>query len=167
MFGQHGHNSVYKVHRSGTRLRLAVDDGIGMHIVRYVGNVHAYLIVAVWQLAYRQGIIKVLCILGVDGECHHIAHIFATGHFLVCDTGVNAVGSLFYGGRILVWQTEFGQNSVDFGIVLAGFTQHIHHFAARTSRVVSPVCDTCYHLVAGLASLELWTRDYDVGGKVF
>ena len=53
----------------------------------HVGDMHSNLIVAVFKLAERQGIVKVLRICRVDSECQYVPEVFSfckirLGYFL-------------------------------------------------------------------------------------
>ena len=99
---------------------------------------HSHLVVAVGECAYRQGVVEVLGVLGVDGECGHIAHVDATGYLFGCYTCVDMVGGLLHIGRIAVGESEFGENGVHLGGVLAGLAQNVDHFAAWILLLVGP-----------------------------
>lgn len=52
VFGQHGHNTVYKVYACGAIAGLTVERGIGFHIVCHIGNMDTNFVVAVWQCTH-------------------------------------------------------------------------------------------------------------------
>ncbi len=165
MFGQHRHHAVYEVDTCGAVLRLAVDDGVGVYVVCDVGDVYAHFIVAVVELAQRQGVVEVFCVARVDGESGHIAHVAALGHNFVGNAGADFISGFLYRFGIAVGQTVLGHDSVDFGVVLAGRTEHVDNFALRVLGVVGPCGDTHHCLVAGLAAAEFGLGDVDVCGK--
>ena len=167
MLGQHRYGAVDQIYRCGARLGLAVYYGVGAHVVGDVGDVYAHLPVAVGETAYRQCVVKVLGVGGVDGKCGDVAHVAALGYLFGRDAGVDAVGGALHGGGVLVGQAVLGQDGVHLGVVLAVLAQDIDHLAARVARVVGPVGDAHYGLVAGGAALELGLGDEDVGGQIF
>ena len=165
--GEHRHHAVHKVYRCCARHGLAIDYGVGLHIVSYVGDMHPHLPVAVGEASYRERVVEILGILGVDCEGCHAAEILAAADLLGSYTRVDFVGSLFDGGGIFIWEAVFGQNGVNFGIVLAGSAEDIDHLAARIFHLLGPFGDFNDGLVAIFATLEFGLRDKDVAGEKF
>ena len=97
--------------------------------MRYVGNVHAHLDVAVGQAAVRERIVEVLCIGRVDGKGYHLAHVAALGYFGRGNIIWNLLGGLGYLLWEVVGQAVVGQDGVHLGFVVAGTTQHLHDLA--------------------------------------
>ena len=56
---------------------------------------------------------------------------------------------------------------MDFGIVLAGFAEYVHHRPARVLGLFGPVGDFHYGLVACVAPFEFVARDEYVAGQEF
>ena len=113
-----------------------------------VGNVDTHLPVAVGQLLNREGIVEVLCVLRVDGECDGIAEVATLGNLFGGNIVGNAVGSFGDSLGVAVRQPELGKDSVDFGIVVAGSSQHINHFTHGAIGIVGPIYYAHYCLVA-------------------
>ena len=132
-----------------------------------VGNVYAHLPVTVGQLFNREGIVEVLCVLRVDGECDSVSEVATLGDFFGSDVVGNAVGSLCHSLGVAVGQPILRKDSVDFGIVVAGSTQHINHLAHGAIGIVGPLHYSHYGLVAAESALELVFGDKYVGGEEF
>ena len=126
---------------------------------------YAYLEVAVFEWAYRQGVVKVLGVAGVDGEGGDVAHVDALGHFLVGYARTDFVGGLLDVLRVFVGQAVFGQDGVHLGVVLAVASQYVLDLAEGRLLVFGPLGDAHDGLVAVLGALELLARDDDVGGE--
>ena len=117
---------------------------------------HAHFPQAVVQWSYRQGIIKVLGILGVDGECGDIPEVFPLLIVLFGDFARNLVGGLFHLLRISVGQAILGEDGMHLGIVVACRTKHIDDFAHDVLVLRrGPLGDFHQHLVAVFPSFEL------------
>ena len=166
MLGQHRYRAVDQIDRCGAALGLSVDDGVWAHVVCHIGDMHAHLPVAAGQLTYRQGVVEVLCIGGVDGKGGDLAHVASGGYLLGGDAGRNLVGGLLHSGGVAVRQAKLGQDGVHLGVVLAVFTQDVDHLAAGVGSVVGPVGDAHHSLVAGDTALEFGLGDEDVGGQI-
>ena len=128
---------------------------------------YANLPVPVGQTLDGQGVVKVLGIGGVDGECGHTAHVAAASHFLVGDARLQAIGNALYVFGVLIGQTELSEDGVYLGIVLACFSQHVDHLADGAVGILWPLNDACHHLLAGLPATQLVQWDENVGGKEF
>ena len=154
--GQHGDGAVNKIHAGGPFHGFFVDDGAFGHIVRHVGDMHAHFPQTVVQRSYRQGIIKVLGILGVDGECGDISEILPLLIVLFGDFARNLVGGFLHLLRIFVGQSVLSQNGVHLGIVVACGSKHIDDFAHDVLVFrCGPLGDFHQHLVAVFPSFEL------------
>ena len=167
MFGKHRHHSVDKIYRGGALAGLAVDDGVGLHIVCHISDVHAHLDIAVGKAAQRQGVVEVLGVLWVDGESGYVAHVLAGGHDLGGDSGVDFIGGAGHSLGIFVRQAELGKYGMDFGIVLAGASEYVDHGTAGIFLVVGPVGYAHDCLVAADGAFELAFWYDDVCGEKF
>ena len=163
--GQHGHRAVYQIDRCGALIGLLVDDRARGDIVAHVGDMDTDFPVAVLQLLDGQGVVKVLGVGRVDGERGHVTHVAALGDFLRSDAVIQGLGGLGDILGILVGKSEFSQDGMDLGIVLAGNTQHVNHLADGRVGILWPFDNLDYHLVSGAAAGQLVQRDEDVGGQ--
>ena len=89
------------------------------------------LVVAVVQLAERQGVVEVLGVGRVDGEGEDLAEVLAACAVLVGDDVGDEVGGVLHLFLELVGEAELRQDGVHFGIVLAGHAQDVHNVAVR------------------------------------
>ncbi len=165
MFGKHRDSAVNEVDARGALLRLTVDNGAWQHIVRHIGDMHADLPVAVFQLAYGEGVVKVLGISRVYGECSDLAEVFAPRHFFIGNAGIDLVGSLLHSLRVAVGQAVLGKYGVHLGVVLPFPAEDIHDHTARCHLVVAPFLDACHSLVTVLCAVQLGARYEDVGSE--
>ena len=133
----------------------------------HVGDMHAYLTVAVGKAAEGNSVVKVLGIFGVDGKGGNRAEVLTTRYFFRRYAGIYLVGGLLHVGRIAVRQTELGENGVHLGGVLPFAAQDVDHLAAGIHLVVVPARDARYGFVAVLSPLEPAAGDDDVGGQIF
>ena len=161
--GQHGDGTVYEIDAGGPFLRLLVDDGALLHIVRHIGYVHAHLPEAVVELAYGEGIVEVLGIVRVDGEGAHAAEVLASLQVGRGDFGAYLIGGLLHMGGILIGQSVLGQDGMHLDRVLARLAQHVDHFAHNVFRLLAgPLCNLDHRLVARDTILELLLGYHDV-----
>ena len=80
--GQHRQNPIDQIDTCTAFVCLVVGFRAGLDIIGNIGNMDAYLHRAVVQTHKTQGIVKILGIGRVDGECENLAHI-ATANYLV------------------------------------------------------------------------------------
>ena len=112
-----------------------------------VGNMHAYLEVAVLQPAEGQCVVEVLGVRRVYGYGEHVPEVAASLQVLrAYDVGyaVSRTGHL----RLeAVRQIVFGQYGVHFGVVLARFPEHIDQVTGRHRVLASPEVHHGRHLL--------------------
>ena len=82
---EHRHGPVHQVYRCAALLRFFVHNRPRLHIVSDIGDMDSYLVVAVFQQLERQGVVKVLCVSRVYGECQCLAEVPATFEVLCSD----------------------------------------------------------------------------------
>ena len=88
------------------------------------------LAVSSWLLAYglfanspyRQCIVEVLGILGVDGTGKHLAEVLATGYLLRGDAWINLLGCLLYMLGIGIGQSILRKDGMHLDIIIAFLT---------------------------------------------
>ncbi len=78
--GEHGYCAVNQIDTGAPFIGFAVYGCAGFHIVRHIGDMHSHLVVAVSHPSERQGVVIILCVCGVDGECSHLAEVFPAFH---------------------------------------------------------------------------------------
>ena len=147
-----------------------------------IGNMHTDLVkllaVSFWLLAlvpfancqlpianspYRQRIVEVLGVLGVDGAGKDLAEVLAALDFLRRDARINLLGSILDGFRILVRQTILRQDSVHLHVVVALLAQHVNDLTDHVLRVLGrPLGDSHYSLLAVLATLQFFLGYEDI-----
>ena len=164
-FGQHRDGAVHQVDTCGALLGFAVDDAAFGDVVGHVGNVHAHFPPLAFEVADGEGIVKVLGIVGVDGEGRHFAEILAASDFLGRDVGRKAFGSILHVLRIAIGQSVFGQDAVHLGVVLALASEDVNDLADGALRVGGPFRYLDHRLVALLAVLEFILWNKYVGGQ--
>ena len=165
LFGQHRYGAVHEVDARAALLGLLVDDAPFLYVVRDVGNVHAHFVQAGVNLAYGNGVVEVFGIARVDGEGHHLAHVFAACNLLFRYHVGDALGGVLHLLRIGVGQTELGQYGVHLRFVLARLPQHLRDTPDGVVGVHGPLHDAHRHLVALLGALQVAARDEDVVGQ--
>jgi len=133
--------------------------------VGHVGNVYAYFPQAVLQAADGEGVVKVLSVLGVDGEGRDGAEVFAAGYLFGGNLVGDAFGRLLYGCRITVGQAVFGQDGVHLGGVVARTAQDVDDLSDGVLGLVGPFDNLHHGLVAALAAFQFVFGDEDVVGQ--
>ena len=124
-FGQHGNDAVHKVHRSAAVVSLAVEVRTFFHVMRNVGDMYSYLVVAVFQKVYRQRVVEVLGIRRVYRKCGGCTHIAPPSYFLFAYFERQRSRFLFNFIGKFVRQTVFGQYRVYLHVVFAGTSQNV------------------------------------------
>ena len=160
--GKHGDGAVDEIYRGGAVLCLLVDDAVLAYVVGDVGNVYAHLPEVLAEGTDGEGIVKVLGIVGVDGEGKHVAHVDAAGYLVGRDDVADVVGGILHGKRILVGKSKLGEDGVHLHVVVASFTKDVHYLTYGVAGSLGPLYNLHYGLVAALAALELVARDEDV-----
>ena len=165
-FGQHRYCAVDKIHARGPLLRLLVYNGALGHVVGYVGYVYANLPQVLSERAYREGIVKVLCVLWVYCKRRDVTEVLALLIVLLGDFGAYLVSSFLHTLRVLIRKAVLRQYRVHLNIVVALLTQHVGHLAYNILVVLRrPHHHLHQGLVAVLAALQLVLRYYYVVGK--
>ena len=80
MFRQHRVYPVWQIHRRSPLIRFIIQRVAGSNIMRHICNVHANLMITIFQLAVRNSIIKIFCIHRVDRERENTTHIFSLAY---------------------------------------------------------------------------------------
>ena len=114
---------------------------------------------------YADGIVKVLGVIGVDGESHHLAAVLAPAYLLRGDTRFYAVSRLLHRLGIGIRQPELGQDSMHLSGVLARLPQDVHDLSHGVLAVAGPLDDFHYRLVARLALLQFPHGNEDIVGQ--
>ena len=156
---QHGHGAVHQIDGGAAGLGLGVHRRPGLHVVRDVGDMDAHLVVAVVQLAERQGVVVVLGIRRVDGEGEDLPEVLATGAVLVGDFVGNGIRGVLHGLVELVRKAELRQDGVHLGVVLAGHAQHVHDVADGARLAARPLVHDGRDLHAAHAAFRDGDRD--------
>ena len=164
-FGQHGDGAVYQINGCCALFGFLVDDASFFHVVGDVGNVYAYFPKAVFQPSDGEGVVKVLGILGVDGEGGDAAEVFALGYFFGGDFGRNLVGGFLYGGGVDVGQAELGEDGVHLGGIVSGTAQDVDHLADGVLGFIGPFYYFDDGFVACLSAFQLFFGDKDIVGE--
>ncbi len=158
-FGKHRHGAIDEINRRGTMVGFLVNDASFFHIVAHVSNVYAHFPESVIYLANGERVVKVLCILGVDGESEHVAEVLTLSDSFGGNIGHNLIGSLLHILRIGVRQTIFGQNGVHLGRVFSGTPQNVDYLSDGILGCFRPLDYFHHHLVAILGILQLFFRN--------
>ncbi len=132
----------------------------------HIGDVHTDFDIAVFKTAERQGIVEVLGVGGVDSESCHFTEVLASGDFFGCDTGVDIICGFFHVFWIAVGQVVFGEDGVDFAIVVARTAKNVKHFAMGILRVHRPRSDSHHGFVARSASAKRFARNEYVACEI-
>ena len=83
---------------------------------------NAYFPITVFEFATRNGIVKILCILWVNGEGDNIPEIFTLSQIFLRDSLWNLICCFLHTLRIDIWQSEFSQDSMHLCIILTSFS---------------------------------------------
>ena len=114
----------------------------------HIGDMHADFVVSVIEFLERKGIVKVLRILRVYGECQHITEVAAALEILCGDILGNPVGSVCNLRFKPVWKSILCKDCVHLGIILTRLSEHINDVSARAHLVARPVVYHSRHLHA-------------------
>ena len=145
--GQHGNHAVGEIHAVASRLRLTVQSGLGLHIVRHIRNVDAN------QPTRRRGfdidrVVEILRVVGIDGENKMLAQILAPRGFLRIDLRCHALGlashlvGKFHGQTVLANDREHVHSG------LAGRPEHLDQMPLGIHMGVLPRIELRHDLVA-------------------
>ena len=128
-----------------------------------IGNMHTHLPSSAFHHPDRQGIIKVLGILWVDGTGEHIAEVLTAGYLLCRNLCLELLGCFLHTLRILVRQAILRQDGMHLGIVVTRLPQDVHHGADDVPVLrVRPLVNLHHNFVVGLPPLQLALGDDDV-----
>src|SRR5690606_20760706 len=116
---------------------------------------HAYFVVAIGQLFERDGVVEILGIFGVDGKGGYLAEVAAPGGFFGWYSGAESRGFRFHGFWKRQWETEIGQYSIHFGVVLAFFTQHEGNLTHRILALAWPFGDGYHYFLAVFGPVQI------------
>ena len=103
-FWQHRNGTIDQIDAGGTLRSLLIDNRAFLHIVRYVGNMYTNF-PKFSLFANTERIIEIFGILGVNGTGKDIAEVLATLDFLLRNTWIYLLSSIFNSLWILVGQT--------------------------------------------------------------
>ena len=163
-FGEHRHGAVHEIDRRAAFDGLVVDRGVGLDVVRDIGDVHADLPDAVAYLAHREGVVEVLGVGRVDGEGHDLAEVAAGGDLAGRDAAVNGFGRLLDLRVEAVGEFVFGQDGVHLRVVVAGDAEPFDQFAHGALASGYPVDDAYDDLFAVVYVGVVAFREVDVYG---
>ena len=150
--GEHGDGTVHQIDAGAPFAGFAVHCGAGLHVVRYIGYVHAHLVVAVVQPAEGQGVVEVLCVGRVNGEGEGLPEILAALEVLFAYLFGDSVGGVFDLLGEPVRQVEFRQDGMHLGLVLPRHAQHVDQVPDGIGVSAVPAVDHHRHLHALLRS---------------
>ena len=159
---QHGDGAVHQIDGGAAGLGLLVHRGVRPYVPSDIGNMDAHFVVAVFQFAEAQGVVKVFGIGGVYGESEHLPEVPAMGAVLVRNLFRNGIGRIFYAFFEAVGQAELRQDGVHLRLVLPGHAQHVHHMAVGARSASFPAVHHGGHLHAPLPAFR--DGDGDVVG---
>ena len=131
----------------------------------YVGDVYAYFPEVILQLADRQGVVKVFGVFGVYGKGGYIAEIFTFGIFFRRNFGGYLVCGFFYGSRVDIRQTEFGQDGMHLGGIVSGFSQDVDNLTDGILGLVGPFYYLDDGFISRLPAFQLLFGNEDVIGQ--
>ena len=132
-----------------------------------IGYVYAHAPQSLAYALYREGIVEVLGIVWVDGECHVLTHIAALGYLFLSDARLYLLSCLFHILGIDVWQAKFSQDGMHLRIIFASHAKYVHHLAHRAIGGLGPIHYLHHCLVASLAVFKQFLRDKYVGSQEF
>ena len=108
-FRQHRDGTVDQIDARGTLLCLFVDDGTLLHVMRHVRDVHAHFPQRTTfpfgrsvDTPQRQRIVKILRVVRVNGEGHHVSEVLTPGYLLSRNRGIQTLGSILHALRIFI-----------------------------------------------------------------
>ena len=125
-----------------------------MHVMRYVGDMYADLVVPVFQPADRERVVEILRIGRIDRECRHAAHVASRGDLLVGDRFGNFLSFFLDLLGIAVRQIEFGENRMHLGIVVARLAEHVDDLSFGAAHRIGPTRDLYEHLFAAFRAMQ-------------
>ena len=95
----------------------------------YVGYVYAHLIQAVRQASQGESVVKVLCVVRVDGAGEDVAEVLALGVVSLRDFSRQFLRGVLHVFRIGVWQPVLRQDGVHLRGVVACLSEYRRHFS--------------------------------------
>ena len=133
-----------------------------MHVVADVGDVHADLPYAVFHLLDGYGVVEVLSVARVDGECESVTEVLAFRYLLVGDLRRYLVGCRLHLSGVGVWQSVLSENGVHLCVVLSCLSENVNHLTLRVAYVHRPVSDAYCDFVIVLGFFPFVGRYGDV-----
>ena len=123
---------------------------------------HTHFYLPIFKKLYRNRIVKVLCIFGVDRECRDMAEVSAVCDLVLCDA-MRLDGRSFCIDcrRIVGVKALFKCEREHLGIIFQRLSEYLYNLSGRRLHGVGPVRDRTKDLVALLGARELVARNVD------
>ena len=99
----------------------------------------SYFIISIFKPTERKGIVEVLCVSRVDGECQYISEVTTSLKVLSCNLLRYPVGRIRHFRLKAVWKGILGKDRMHFGVVLARLSEHVDNMSARGHLASWPV----------------------------
>ena len=163
---QHGQHPVHQVHAGAPFIGFLVQQGVGLHIIAYIGDIDPQEVV-VPLFFHIHSIVQVLGIHPVDGDDVPVPPVQPVLDFLLFDL------LLHFFCRFLDRSREFGGQVVvfddgkDFQADIPGFPQDLHDFSFRVPPFVRPGGDFHHHLFLVPGSVEVLPAHVNVPAHPF
>ena len=163
--GQHRNHAVGEIHAVATRLRLTIQIGLWLHIVRDIRDVDPNSPTG-WRRLDIDRIVKILRVVGVDGENKMLPQILTAGGFVGVHFRRHALGfaahfdGKFHGEVVLSNDREHVHSG------LPGWTEDFDQMALGIHMAAFPSIDFRHDLVADLSiQWRLGRQDIEIASK--
>ena len=135
--------------------------------MRNVCYMHSYLPIPVIELSQGKGIVKVLGIGRVDGECGNSPEIATLLIFFFRNSIRQRVCNTFNLSRKFIRYFKFGENGMHFSIVFSRKTKNIDNFADGIFIAAGPLDDAHNCFLTILRLVQAFHGNKNVGRNLF
>src|SRR5258708_1104468 len=160
-FRQHGVDTVREVYGSGPGIGFFIQGCLGLHVMAYIGDMHADLQVAILESADGNCVIEVFCVYRVDGEGDDAADIFALLYFGGSDQVGQSFGLFCYAFREEEGEAVLQEDLFHGAVVLVAFVEDLYDLSLRFL-IFFPFQDTDNYLVVIYGAVEPGQRNINV-----
>src|SRR5690606_15824448 len=128
------------IYRCSALVSFIIENGIGLNVMRYISNVNAYFVIAIFENTKAQCIVKIFSVCRIYCKSQYIAHVSAFCYFFFFfDRCIELISKLRYFFWELIRQAVLRKYGVYFGVVLARFTKYFYNFSERRIRFFGPI----------------------------
>ena len=136
---QHRDDGADQVGAVATLPGLLVEGGAGLDVGGYVGDVNADAQTARVEIFEGEGIVEVLCVVGIDGKSKNAATVLAALALGFADMVGDLAGLLDDAGREVGVEFVFVEDGFELGVGLVCLAEHVDDFAFGVEVALLPV----------------------------